>query len=118
MLGPLGPLRTTVLVQNVFERSAPFFFADGAPNPERTFVSRIFGEWHVVRDDFDDPGFRDAIVEFLAECKIFFGRVIGVIKDDERRRLTDDECRFQKALCAFDGIACVKGGIVCHVAML
>ena len=104
-------------MQNVFERSAPFFFAHGAPNPERTFVSRIFGERHVVRDDFDDPGFRDAVVEFLAECKILLGRVVRVVKDDERRRLADDECRFQKALSAFDGIASIEGGIVCHVTM-
>ena len=92
MLGPLGPLRTTVLVQNVFERGTPFFFADGAPNPERAFVSGIFGERHVVRDDFNDPGFRDAVVKFFAESKVLFGRVVGMIKDDERRRLADDEC--------------------------
>lgn len=117
MLGPLGPLRTTVLVQNVFERGAPFFFAYRAPNPERAFVSGIFGERHVVRDDFDYPRFRDAVVEFLAECKVLLGRMVRMIKDDERRRLADDECRFQKALGAFDGIARVEGGIVCHVPM-
>ena len=104
-------------MQNVFERSAPFFFTDGAPNPERTFVSGIFGEWHVVRDDFDNPGFWNAVVEFLAESKVLLSRVVGVIKNDERWRLTDDECRFQKALGAFDGIASIEGGIVCHVTM-
>ncbi len=118
MLGPLGPLRTTVLVQNVFERGAPFFFAYRAPDPERAFVPGIFGERHVVRDDFDNPRFRNAVVEFLAECKVLLGRVVGMIKDNQCRRLTNDECRFQKALGAFDGIACVEGGIVCHVPML
>ena len=117
MLGPLGPLRTAVLVQHVFERGAPFFFAHGAPNPERAVVPRIFGERHIVWDDFDNPRFGNAVVEFLAEGEVLFGGVVGMVKYDERWRLTDDECRFQKALGAFDGIACVEGGIVCHVTM-
>ena len=57
-------------------------------------------------------------MEFLAKSQVLLGRMVGVIKDNQRRRLTDDECRFQKALGAFDGIACVEGGIVCHVPML
>lgn len=118
MLSPLGPLRTTVPVQHVFERGVPFFFAHGASDPESSVVSRIFWERHVVRDDFDNPRFGNAVMEFLAECEVLFGRVACVIKDDERRRLTDDERRFQKALCTFDGIASVEGGIVCHVTML
>ena len=105
-------------MQYAFERSVPFFFADGPPDPERVVVSGIFGERHVVGDDFDNPRFWNGVVEFLAECKVLVGGVVGVIKDDERGRLADDECGFQKTLCAFDGIAGVEGGIVRHVAML
>ncbi len=56
-------------------------------------------------------------MEFLAESQVLLGGVVGMVKDDERWRLTDDECRFQKALGAFDGIASIEGGIFCHVAM-
>jgi len=117
VLGPLGPLRAAVLVQYVFESGVPFVFAYGAPDPERAVVSRIFRERHVVGDDFDNPRFRNAVVEFLAECEVLLGRVVGMVKDDERWRLTDDECRFQKALGTFDGIASVEGGIFRHVTM-
>ena len=117
MLSPFGPLRTTVPVQHVFERGVPFFFAHGAPDPESSVVSRIFRERHVVRDDFDNPRFGNAVVEFLAEGQVLLGCMVGMVKDDERWRLTDDECRFQKALGAFDGIASIEGGIFRHVAM-
>ena len=56
-------------------------------------------------------------MEFPAEGEVLLGRVVGVIKDDECRRLTDDERGFQKALGAFDGIARIEGGIVRHIAM-
>ncbi len=118
MLGPLGPLRTTVLMQHAFESCVPFFFAHWSANPECAIVSGIFGEWHIVRNDFDNPGFRDTVVKFLAEGEVLLGCMVGVVKDDERWRLADDECRFQKALGAFDGIASIEGGILCHVAML
>ena len=117
MLSPLGPLRAAVLVQHIFERSAPFVFVDGAPDPECSVVARVFGERHVVRDDFDNPRFGNAVVEFLAEGQVLLGCMVGMVKDDERWRLTDDECRFQKALGAFDGIASIEGGIFRHVTM-
>ena len=56
-------------------------------------------------------------MKFLAEGEVLCGRVVGVVKDDERRRLTDDERGFQKALGTFDGIASIEGGIVRHIAM-
>lgn len=117
MLSPLGPLRAAVLVQHIFERGVPFFFVDGAPDPERAVVPRIFGERHVVRDDFNNPRFGNTVVEFLAEGEVLLGRMVGMVKDDERWRLADDECRFQKALGAFDGIASIEGGIFRHVTM-
>ena len=104
-------------MQNVFKSLAPFFFAHGAADPENAVIFGIFGERHVVGDDFDNPRFGDGVVEFPAEGEVFCGRVVGVVKNDERRRLTDDERRFQKALGTFDGIASIEGGIVRHVAM-
>ena len=109
--GPFGPLGAAVFVQDVFERAVPFVFADGAPNPERAVLDRVFGERHVVGDDFDNPRFRNGVVELLAERDILFGCVVGVVKDDERWRLPDNQCRFQKALGAFDGIASIEGGV-------
>ena len=117
MLSPFCPLRAAVLVQHIFERSAPFVFVDGTPDPERSVVARVFGERHVVRDDFDDPRFGNAVVEFLAKSQVLLGSVVGMVKDNERWRLADDECRFQKALGAFDGIASIEGGIFRHVTM-
>ncbi len=104
-------------MQDVFERAVPFVFADGPSNPERAVLDRIFGERHVVGNDFDDPRFRDGVVELLAERDVPVGSVVGVVKDDERWRLPDDERRFQKALGAFDGIASIEGGIFSQIAM-
>ena len=70
------------------------------------------------KDDFDNPRFGNGVVEFLAEREILLGRMVGVVKDDERGRLSDNQRGFQKTLCAFDGIARIKCGIICHVAML
>jgi len=104
-------------VQDVFKSLAPFFFAHGATDPENAVFFGIFGERHIVGDDFDNPRFRNGVVEFPAEGEILFGRVVGVVKDNERRRLTDDERRLQKALGTLDGIAGIEGGIVRHIAM-
>ena len=104
-------------MQHAFERGVPFFFADGAPDPERIVVPGIFGERHVLGNDFDNPRFGNCVVEFLAEGKVLLGRVVGMIKDDKRGRLADNQCGFQKTLCAFDGIAGIEGGIIRHVAM-
>ena len=104
-------------MQNVFERGVPFIFVYRTPDPEGAVRDGIFGERHVVGDDFDNPRFGDGVVELLAKREVLLGSMVSVVKDDKRRRLPDNQCRFQKALGAFDGIASVEGGIFCQIAM-
>ena len=108
------PLRGRCLAQHLFERVAPFVFVERSADPVEAVVDVLLDR-HGIRDDFHDPRFGDAAVEPLAELEVHFGGAVGVVEDDERRGLANDEGRLQDAGGLFHGIARVHGAVLGHV---